>query len=102
LQAEDINYYSAPTPYTDLYYRSVIKQGQNLDAFITLNTSPNLNFFIAYKGLRSLGKYINQLSSSGNFRLGASYQSSDKKYLLRTHFTAQDILNQENGGIRDL
>lgn len=102
MNVEDINYYVAPTPYTELYYRSVMKQGQNLDAFLTLNTSKNLNLFIAYKGLRSLGKYINQLSSSGNLRLGGSYQSPNKRYLLRTHFVAQDILNQENGGIRDL
>ncbi|AJH16361.1 putative porin [Myroides profundi] len=102
LNVEDIKYYSAPTPYTDLYYRSVMKQGQNLDAFITLNTSKNLNFFVGYKGLRSLGKYINQLSSTGNFRIGSSYQSENKKYLMRAHFTAQDIMNKENGGIRDL
>ena len=102
LEKEDITYYSAPTPYTELYYRSVMKQGQNLDAFVTLNTSKELNFFVGYKGLRSLGKYINQLSSSGNFRMGASYQSPSKRYLMRTHLTAQDILNQENGGIRDL
>lgn len=102
LEKEDISYYSAPTPFTELYFRSVMKQGQNLDAFITLNTSKELNFFIGYKGLRSLGKYINQLSSSGNFRIGASYQSPNKRYLMRTHVTAQDILNQENGGIRDL
>lgn len=102
LEIDDIHYYAAPTPYTELYYRSVMKQGQNLDAFVTLNTSPNLNFFVGYKGLRSLGKYINQLSSTGNFKMGASYQSPNKRYLIRTHFTAQDILNQENGGIRDM
>ncbi|WP_267740646.1 putative porin [Myroides injenensis] len=102
LNVEDIKYYSVPTPYTDLYYKSVMKQGQNLDAFITLNTSENLNFFIGYKGLRSVGKYINQLTSAGNFKIGASYYSPNKKYLLRTHFTMQDILNEENGGIRDL
>ncbi len=102
LQIEDINYFSAPTPYTDLFYRSVMKQGQILDAFVTLNTSKNLNFFVGYKGMRSLGKYINQLASTGNFKLGASYISDNKRYFLRTHITAQDIMNQENGGITDL
>ncbi|MDR2223460.1 MAG: putative porin [Flavobacteriaceae bacterium] len=102
LNVDDINYYHVPTPYTELYYRSVMKQGQNLDALITMNTSKNLNFFVAYKGLRSLGKYMNQLSSSGNFRIGASYISKNKKYTMNTHFVAQDITNQENGGIRDL
>lgn len=102
MQIEDIKYYNVPTPYTDLYYKSVLKQGQNLDALITMNTSENFNFSIGYKGLRSVGRYINELSSSGNFRFGASYSSPNKRYLLRTHFTAQDFTNGQNGGIRDL
>jgi hypothetical protein len=99
LEVDDINYYNVATPYTDLFYRSVIEQGQMLDAFITLNTSENLNFAVAYKGLRSLGRYINQLSSNGNFRFITSYNTSDKRYNLKLHFTAQDFSNQENGGI---
>lgn len=102
LEVRDINYYNVPTPYSDLYFKSVMEQGQNLDAFATANTSKKLNFFVGYKGLRSLGKYKNQLSSTGNFKIGASYNSSDKRYFLKTHITAQDILNQENGGITTL
>nr|WP_313804392.1 putative porin [Flavobacterium sp.] len=102
LEVQDINYYHVPTPYSDMYFKSVMEQGQNLDAFITLNTSKNLNFFAAYKGLRSLGKYTNQLASTGNFRFGSSYTTTDKRYLLKAHITAQDVLNQENGGISDL
>lgn len=101
LEVEDINYYSVPTPYTDLFYRSVIQQGQVLDAFVTLNTSENLNFSVAYKGLRSLGRYINELSSNGHFRFGTSYHTDNKRYALKAHITAQDISNQENGGITD-
>ena len=99
LEVRDIQYYNVPTPYSDLYFKSVMEQGQNLDAFATANTSKNLNFFVGYKGLRSLGKYKNQLSSTGNFKIGASYNTSDKRYYLKAHFTGQDILNQENGGI---
>ncbi len=99
LKASEINYYHVPTPLTELYFKTVMEQGQNLDAFITLNTTERLNFSIAYKGLRSLGKYINQLSSTGNFRFTTSYQTKSRRYQLRAHFTAQDILNGENGGI---
>ncbi|RZJ75046.1 MAG: hypothetical protein EOO45_06830 [Flavobacterium sp.] len=99
METEDINYYNVATPFTDLFYRSVIQQGQMLDAFITVNTSENLNFAVGYKGLRSLGKYINQLSSNGNFRFITSYNTTDKRYSLKLHFTAQDFSNQENGGI---
>ena len=102
LEVNDIKYYSVPTPFTELYYKTVMEQGQSLDAFLALNTKPNLNFSIAYKGLRSIGKYINNISSSGNFRFTTSYFTKDKRYFLNAHFTAQDISNQENGGITDV
>ncbi len=102
LEVDDIKYYSVPTPLTDLYYKTVMEQGQTLDAFLTVNTKPNLNFSIAYKGLRSNGKYINNISSSGNFRFTSSYFTKDKRYILNAHFTGQDISNQENGGIKDV
>ena len=40
-----------------------------LDALITVNTSPNFNYAISYKGMRSLGKYINVRSNNSNFKL---------------------------------
>jgi len=98
-EVDDINYYNVATPFTEIMYRSVLQQGQILDALFTVNTSPNLNLFIGYKGLRSIGKYINSISSNGNFRVGASYNTTDKRYLLKLHFTGQDFSNQENGGI---
>ena len=99
MNADDINYYSVATPFTELYFKTVMEQGQNLDAFITINTSPQFNFSVAYKGLRSLGKYINQLSSTGNFRFTSSYATLDKRYVANAHFVAQDISNGENGGL---
>ena len=98
-QPKDIKYYSVATPFTELYFKTVMEQGQNVDAFITLNTSERFNFSMAYKGLRSLGKYINQLSSTGNFRFTASYNSKNKRYFANFHYTSQDILNGENGGL---
>lgn len=99
LQANDIKYYSVATPLTELYYKTVMEQGQNLDAFITVNTSKNFNFSLAYKGLNSLGKFVNQLSSTGNFRFTTNYHTTDLRYEIKAHFTAQDISNGENGGI---
>lgn len=101
-EVSDIRYYSVPTPLTELYFKTVMEQGQALDAFLTVNTKPNLNFSIAYKGLRSLGKYVNNLTSSGNFRFTTSYFTVDKRYNLNAHFAGQDISNQENGGIVNL
>ena len=99
MQADQINYYSAATPLTELFFNTTINKGQNVDSFITLNTSKNLNFSIAYKGLRSEGDYINQLVSAGNFRFTTSYATTDKRYAINAHYTYQDISNQENGGI---
>ena len=101
-QPEDIHYYKVPTAFSEAYFRSAIKQGQNLDVLFTTNTSEQLNFFVGYKGLRSLGSYIHELSSVGNFKIGASYDAKSKAYQLQTHITFQDITVQENGGITDL
>jgi hypothetical protein len=99
MDASEIHYYHVATPFTELFFNTSIGKGQNVDSFITLNTSKNLNFFAAYRGLRSEGKYINQLTSIGNFRIGASYNTTEKRYVLYAHYTYQDVLNEENGGI---
>lgn len=99
LEVDDIKYYNVATPMTELYFKTVMEQGQMIDAFITLNTSKRLNFSIGYRGLRSLGKYVNQLSSNGNFKFMTSYNTSNERYFLKAHFTGQDLSNGENGGI---
>ncbi|MFP4846906.1 putative porin [Winogradskyella sp. PE311] len=100
-EEEDINYYEVPTPWTRLTYKTAFEQGQMLDAFFTVNLSRQFNFSIAYKGLRSLGNYQNTLTSSGNFRFTSSYSSKNKRYRAKGHIVMQDILNQENGGLKD-
>lgn len=99
LEANQIRYSSVATPVTELYFKSVMEKGQSLDAFFTLNITPRLNFSIAYKGLRSTGRYINQLASTGNFRFTTSYNTLNERYFANAHYTYQDILNEENGGI---
>ena len=101
MDVDAINYYRVPTPFTELMYKTGFEQGHVLDAFFTVNTSDQLNFSIAYKGMRSLGKYQHILSSTGNFRFTTSYNSKSNRYTLRAHIVKQDILNQENGGISD-
>ena len=99
LEANQIRYSSVATPVTELYFKTTVRKGQSVDAFITLNTTENLNFSIAYKGLRSEGEYINQLSSTGNFRFTTSFNTKNRRYFAKAHYTFQDILNEENGGI---
>lgn len=101
MEVEDIYYYHVPTPLTELYYKTAFSQGQQVDAFFTANTSKQFNFSIAYKGLRSLGKYQHALTSTGNFRFTSSYKTKDNRYVANAHIVMQDLLNEENGGLQD-
>ncbi len=101
IEARDIRYYHVPTPFTELYFKTTFEQGQQLDAFFTVNTSPRLNLSIAYKGVRSLGKYQQALTSTGNFRATASYKTKNERYSVHTHFVSQDLSNEENGGLSE-
>jgi len=98
---EDVYYYDVPTPTSEFMYRTGMEQGQVLDGYLTMNTSRQFNIFIAYKGLRSLGKYRNSLASHGNFRTSFNYHSKNNNYLLRGHYMSFDLLNNENGGLTD-
>ncbi|WP_026935304.1 putative porin [Christiangramia echinicola] len=102
MEIEDVDYYHVPTPWTQLYFKTVPEQGQQLDASFTINTSKNLNMFIAYKGTRALGRYQNILTSTGNLRMGFSYDSDNNRYHAKAHFVSQDLLNEENGGLDSL
>ncbi|HHC78244.1 MAG TPA: hypothetical protein ENK46_00050 [Flavobacteriia bacterium] len=98
-ELEDVYYYHVPTPTTELFYRTGLEQGQVLDALFTFNTTRRHNISLAYKGMRSLGKYINSLSSHGNLRFTFSYRTKNDRYTLRSHIVAQDLSNDENGGL---
>ncbi|WP_241739546.1 putative porin [Aestuariibaculum marinum] len=101
MEVEDIYYYRVPTPLTELFFKTAFEQGQLADSFFSINTSPQLNVSIAYKGLRSLGKYQHILASTGNFRFSTNYQTKNGRYVAKAHIVMQDIYNQENAGIRD-
>lgn len=100
-ELEDVKYYRVPTPLTELYFRTTMEQGQLSDATITVNTSPQFNFAIAYRGMRSLGKYLNQRSASVALRLSMTYQSFNERYKAKFHYVSQNHENQENGGITE-
>ncbi|MDP3360327.1 MAG: putative porin [Lutibacter sp.] len=96
---EDVYYYDVPTPTSEFMYKTGMEQGQVLDGFLTMNTSRQFNFSVAYKGLRSLGKYRNTLASHGNFRTSVNYLSKNNFYSLKAHYMSFDLLNNENGGL---
>ena len=98
-EVDDIPYYSVPSPFTELFFKSTFDQGHHLDALVTLNTSPRFNFSIAYRGFRSLGSYSYSKSTASQFRFSSQYESYDKKYRLRLHHTSQKLGNDVNGGL---
>ena len=100
-EVEDIKYYSVPTPSTELMWTTVMEQGQVLDAMFTFNLSRQFNASVSFKGLRSLGKYRHSLSDHGAARITMSYHTKNKKYFVRAHLVAQDLENQENGGLTE-
>ena len=102
LKPEEVKYYLLPTPMTEFNYQSAIEQGQSLNSLFAINLKPNLNVFIAYKGLRSLGNYQRMLVSNGNFRMGFSYVSPNKKYTAFAHYATHDVTSQENGGLSNV
>ena len=101
MEIQDINYYRVPTPLTELFYRTAFEQGQLADSFFSVNTSPQFNFSIAYKGMRSIGNYQHAITSTGNFRFTSNYTSKNKKYQARGHIVTQDLFNEENGGLTE-
>lgn len=102
MEEEDIPYYEVPSPLTEMFFKTVFEQGQTVDALITVNTSPRLNLTFAHKAFRSLGKYINTLGGGTNLRFTSQYTSKDYRYRQRSHFVAQRLENQANGGLDSL
>ena len=98
-EMEDVDYYNVATPMTDVLFKTTFEEGQLLDALLTFNTSSRLNFSLAYEGLRSLGKYQFNQGESGNFKATSNYVTENGRYDIRAHIAAQDMTNQENGGI---
>ncbi|MGQ7946684.1 putative porin [Flavobacterium sp. WC2509] len=101
-KAEDIRYANVATPVTELYFKSTIRRGQSADSYFSLNVTPRLNFSIAYKALRSEGRYINQQVKAGNFRFTTSYNSKDERYIANMHYTSQKLDSEENGGVSNI
>ncbi len=100
-EVEDVFYYRVPTPTTQLMYKKGMEQGQILDGIFTFNTSERFNASISFKGMRSLGIYRHSLSDHGNARFTISYNTKNERYFIHSHVVAQDLNNDQNGGLTD-
>jgi hypothetical protein len=102
MEEDEIGYYEVPSPLTELFFKTVFEQGQLVDALITVNTAPRLNITLAHKAFRSLGNYINTLGGGTNLRFTSQYATKNYRYRQRSHFAAQRLENQANGGLDSL
>ena len=98
-EKEDIDYYKVPTPMTELMFKTTMEQGQFLDALLTFNLSERFNASLAYTGFRSLGKYRYEQAKDEKFRMTFNYATRNGRYALRGHITAQELLDEESGGL---
>ncbi|MCK0161705.1 putative porin [Allomuricauda sp. F6463D] len=100
-EKEDVDYYSVPTPMTELMFKTTMEQGQYLDALLTFNISRRFNASIAYNGFRSLGKYRYEEAQDGKFRATFNYITENGQYGIRGHIAAQEMKSEESGGLLD-
>ncbi|WP_318345222.1 putative porin [Flagellimonas baculiformis] len=100
-EKEDIPYYNVPTPMTELMFKTTMEQGQFLDALLTFNLSKKFNASVAYTGFRSLGKYRYEQAQDGKFRFTFNYETQNGRYGLRGHIAAQELEDEESGGLSD-
>lgn len=99
---EDVRYYDVKTPTTEFIFENGSKEGQYLSTTFTHNLTPQLNYSVRYRGLRTAGTYKNSLAANNALIATLSYKSKNERFKLWTHFTSQNIDNEENGGIADL
>ncbi len=98
-EKSDVPYYEVPSAYTELFFKSTFEQGQFLDSSLAINTSPNFNIAVSFRGFRSLGKYSSSLGRSRQFRISSQYRSNNDRYRMRLHQATQSLENQVNGGL---
>lgn len=102
LGAQDIKYYDVKTPTTAFYFHNGVRNGATLQTTYTQNIGKQFNFAIEYMGLRSLGWYQRNLSSSNNTVFSGHYISKNSRYQAFAHYIHQNINNEEFGGIANL
>lgn len=102
LGINDIKYYDVKTPTTTFVYHNSVSTGAALQSTYTQNIGKNFNFAVEYMGLRSLGKYLHNLSANNNIVFSGHFTSKNGKYEAFAHYIHQNVNNQENGGIADI
>lgn len=102
IYSDDIRYYDVKTPMTEFVFENGLREGQYLSTSFAHNLTPNWNYSVRYRGLRSMGRYVNNLAANNAFIATISHQSKNERLKIWSHYASQNIDNQENAGIADL
>lgn len=100
-QAKDIKYYDVKTPYTELIYENGVKEGNFLSSTFSHNINKQFNYTFHYRGLVSEGRYRNEKAQNNTFVFSSNYKTKSERFKLWWHYSAQNLKNNENGGIQD-
>ena len=99
LKQEDIRYYRARSPYTQLYYVNGSLKEQVLRVTHSQNIKPNWNFGANYFRIGSQGFYENQESDHLNAAVFTWYESKNKRYNLLANGLFNTLKSGENGSL---
>ncbi len=101
-RVNDIKYYDVRTPVTAFNYQSGYEEGQILETTFTHSINKAFNYSFTYKGLRSLGRYNDQLANDRAIIATLNYRSKKGRYKFWTHYASQNTDNEESAGIREI
>jgi hypothetical protein len=98
---ENIRFFNATKPYTELSYTIASKAEQIIEILHTQNIRPYWNFSFNYRLISSPGSFRNQKSNHNNYLFTSWYQSPNKRYNNYFIFLLNKLQVGENGGIVD-
>lgn len=100
--ADDIKYYDVKTPYTEFIYENGVKEGNFLSSTFSHNINKQFNYTFHYRGLVSEGRYRNEKAQNNTFVFSSNYKTKSERFKLWWHYAAQNLKNNENGGLQDI
>ncbi len=99
--ADSVRYFDVKTPTTEFVFHNGMREGQGLRTLFTHNINQNLNYSLEYRGIRSLGHYLESEVDSRNFIATIKFQNKNKKYQLWVHYYNLNNGAVENAGIKN-
>ncbi|MVN20527.1 putative porin [Mucilaginibacter arboris] len=99
LKPEDVTYYRARTPFTNLYYVNGALKEQVFRVTHTQNIKPNWNAGFNFNRIGSVGFYPRQKADHLEAAIFTWYESKSKRYNLLGNLTFNNLKAPENGSI---